>query len=98
MSESWIDGSISPLLDEPPQDDAYAEGYRRTARELGWARAHGWRPSERQLTVALMRTVRVYAAARGGKFIGGQHPEWLHGRLDALRDAVRECRSPSADA
>jgi hypothetical protein len=98
MSESWPEGSISRLIDHPADSEAYADGYRRATRELAWARAHGWRPTERQLTVALMCTVRVYAAARGGKFVGGQHPEWLHGRVDALRDAVRAGRTPEAGA
>jgi hypothetical protein len=97
MAEGWPDGSISPLLDHPTQTEAYADGYRRATRELAWARAHGWRPTERQLTVALMRTLRVYSAARGGKFVSGQHPEWLHGRVDALREALREDKAPTRD-
>jgi hypothetical protein len=44
-----------------------------------------------------MQSVRVYAAARGGKFVGGQHPEWLHGRVDALRDALREHKSDRSE-
>ena len=97
MSESLPDSAASPLLDHPAQGGAYADGYARTERELAWAHAHGWHPTERQLTVALMRTVRVYAAARGGKSVGGQHPEWLHGRVDALRDAIRERRGASGE-
>jgi hypothetical protein len=97
MADSWADGMISPLLDHPGESEAYAEGYRRAARELAWVRAHGWRPTERQVTVALMQSVRVYAAARGGKFVGGQHPEWLHGRVDALRDALREHMSDTSE-
>jgi hypothetical protein len=97
MSDSWPDSSISPLLEHPADSDAYADGYRRAARELAWVRAHGWRPNERQLTVSLMRTARVYAAARGGKSVGGQHPEWLHGRVDALRDALRLDKASSPE-
>lgn len=90
MADGGADGTISSPPDRTDSGDAYAEGYRRAARELAWVRAHGWRLTERQLTVALMQAVRVYAAARGGKFVGGQHPEWLHGRADALRDALRD--------
>jgi hypothetical protein len=97
MADGWADGMISPPLERAGDGEAYAEGYRRAARELTWVRAHGWRPTERQVTVALMQAVRVYAAARGGKFVGGQHPEWLHGRADALRDALREDKASETE-
>ncbi len=68
---------------------AYRDGYARVMREIGWARAHGWLPTERQLVLALSQAGRVYAAVRGGRSIGGQRPEWVHGRADALRALLR---------
>ncbi len=68
---------------------AYRDGYERVMRELAWARRQGWTPTERQLVVAITQAQSVYASARRGKFIGGQRPEWLHGRADALRELLR---------
>lgn len=68
----------------------YHAGYDRTVREYQWARRHGWSPTQRQLVVAFMQTMRVYTAARGGKPIGGQSPEWLRGRVSALHDLIHE--------
>ncbi len=75
----------------PPSRDeaAYRAGYARMMREFEMGRAMGWRPSERQLVVALTRTARIYASARRGKPVGGQHPDWLKGRADALRTLLR---------
>lgn len=70
-------------------EHAYHDGYARTIRELDWARRHGWVPTERQIVLGISQAMRVYSAARGGKFISGRHPEWLHGRADALRAALR---------
>ena len=69
---------------------AYHDGYQRMLRASDWARDRGWVPSQRQLTVALMRTMRVYSAVRGGKAIAGQRPEWLRGQADALRELLRQ--------
>jgi hypothetical protein len=79
---------VSPDHDDA-DDAAYREGYDRVIRELRWVRSRGWMPTERQITVALMQTARVYAAARGGRSVGGQRPEWLRGRVDALRTLLR---------
>ncbi len=68
----------------------YDAGYAQVTREAAWARQRGWHASERQLTVMLMRAARIYAAVRGGKTVAGQSPEWLRGRLDALRALVRQ--------
>jgi hypothetical protein len=68
---------------------AYRDGYARVMREIGWARAHGFVPTERELVLALNHAGRVYATVRGGKFVGGQRPEWVHGRMDALRALLR---------
>lgn len=77
---------------------AYRDGYARVSRELAWARAQGFVPSERQLVLALTHTLKVYGAVRGGKSIGGRRPEWLRGRADALRALLRgEMPSESAD-
>ncbi len=79
-------GSLQATRDE----SAYEEGYGRARREYLWARAHGMSPTQRQLVLAFMHSARIYVAARGGKPIGGQHPDWLRGRADALRDIIRE--------
>jgi hypothetical protein len=84
------------LLDGPAEhvsgagdETAYREGYARVMREMSWARAHGFEPSEREIVLALMQAMKVYGTVRGGKSIGGRRPEWLHGRADALRALLR---------
>jgi hypothetical protein len=75
----------------PGRDEAaYRAGYARMMREVELGRAMGWRPTERQLVVALTRTARIYTSARRGKPVGGQHPDWLKGRADALRALLRQ--------
>jgi hypothetical protein len=69
---------------------AYQDGYQRMLRAATWGRERGFVPTQRQLTVALMRTMRVYAAVRGGKVIAGQRPEWLRGQAEALRELLRQ--------
>lgn len=83
------------LLPEDPADrtvyrEAYQAGYTRTMREVEWARAQGWNPTERQIVRALTQAMRVYSAVRSGKPIGGRHPAWLRGRADALRSLLHE--------
>lgn len=70
--------------------NAYADGYNRAMRELAWARAHGFVPTERQLVGALTQAMKVYEVVHGGKAIAGRHPEWLRGRADALRDLLHQ--------
>jgi hypothetical protein len=72
------------------ENDPYADGYDRAAREFAWARAHGFVPTERQLVRAVSQAMRVYEVVQGGKVIAGRHPEWLRGRADALRDLLRQ--------
>ena len=69
---------------------AYHAGYQHIMRMAAWARDAGWVPTQRQLTVALTRTMRVYATVRHGKVIAGQRPEWLRGEVDALRELVHQ--------
>jgi hypothetical protein len=90
MEEMSSGGIARVSLDVDGDDAAYHDGYTRVMRELQWVRSRGWMPTERQITVALMQTARVYAAARRGRSVGGQHPEWLRGRVDALRTLLRE--------
>lgn len=68
--------------------EAYRAGFTRTLREMEWAQAQGWNPTERQIVSALMQAMRVYTAVRSGKPIGGRHPAWLRGRADALRSLL----------
>jgi hypothetical protein len=79
-----------PRLFAATGDDAaaYRDGYESVMREIAWARRYGWTPTERQLVIAVTQAQSVYASARRGKFIGGQRPEWLHGRADALRELL----------
>jgi hypothetical protein len=90
MALRGFDGALGGRVDAGDDDTAYRQGYDRVMREMAWARQHGFRPSERQLVVAVTQALKVYATARGGKFVGGQRPEWLHGRADALRALLRE--------
>ena len=83
-----------PITADTTPAAAYRDGYTRVARELAWAHANGYTPTERQLIRAVTQAARVYETARGGKFIGGRHPEWLRGRADALRAALRNDASP----
>lgn len=81
-----LDGLSDPRDDAGSRDAvAYRDGYTRVMREMSWARAHGFVPTERQLVLALTQAVKVYSTVRGGKSIGGRRPEWLRGRADALR-------------
>jgi len=86
MAES----DFTPFGSGTRASDPYAEGYNRAARELAWARAHGFVPTERQLVRAATQAMRVYEVVQGGKAVAGRHPEWLRGRADALRDLLRQ--------
>lgn len=97
MAESDF-GDVARLPADAESDAAaYADGYHRVMRELDWARTRGWVPTERQITVAVMQTMRVYTAARGGKFVGGRRPEWLRGRAEALRTLLHQGAGPIPD-
>ncbi|MEO7000984.1 MAG: hypothetical protein ABI068_04180 [Ktedonobacterales bacterium] len=76
--------------EQQDQQSAFRAGYNRTMREFAWALARGYAPTERQMVLALTQTMRVYTAARGGKPIGGQRPDALRGRADALRMLIRQ--------
>src|SRR5260221_11887387 len=90
MAESGSGGVMPPAADDATRDAAYDEGYGQVTREIAWARSRGWVPTERQLTVVLMRALKVYAAARGGKAVAGQHPKRLRGRAAAPADRLRQ--------
>ncbi len=91
MAQNSFDGLPVTRLDDFSSDEvAYRDGYARVIRELMWARSRGFVPTERQLVLALTQANRVYGAVRGGKFVGGRHPEWLRGRADALRTVLRD--------
>ncbi len=91
MAQNSFDGLPAARLDDFTSDEvAYRDGYARVMRELMWARSRGFVPTERQLVLALTQANRVYAAVRGGKFVGGRRPEWLRGRADALRTVLRD--------
>jgi len=90
-------GAMHEMIELEHDANAYQSGYERTMREFTWARAHGWVPTERQLVVALAQAQRVYGAARGGKPIGGQRPDWLRGRADALREVLHQLHAGATD-
>lgn len=90
MADSGFGELVRTSSDRDGDAAAYEDGYRRVMREMAWVRARGWAPSERQITVALMEAMKVYATARSGKFVGGQRPEWLHGRAEALRTLLHQ--------
>jgi len=72
-------------------EEAYRAGYQRTIREAEFVlSSYGWSPTERQLVLALTRTVAIYSAARQGKPVSGKHPEWLRGCADAIRELLRQ--------
>ena len=89
MERDFLDVPADLLPDDPAERPAYREAYRngmyQTVREVQWAQSRGWHPTERQLVDALMQTMRVYSVAQGGKPVGGRHPAWLRGRVEALR-------------
>jgi hypothetical protein len=93
MERDFLDAPADLLPDDPAERPAYRAAYRngmyQTLRELEWVRNQGWQFTERQLVDALMQTMRVYSVAQSGKPIGGKHPAWLRGRVDALRLALR---------
>lgn len=83
-------GPFGPAGPNMRDEEAYQAGYARMMREVEMGRAMGWRPTERQLVVGLARTARIYASARRGIPVGGQRPDWLKGRADALRTLLRQ--------
>ena len=89
MADDKAGEQRAAAADDASDHAAFEDGYQRVKREIAWARARGWSPTQRQLTVALMQAVRVYATVRGGKVVSGQRPEWLHGRAEALRELLR---------
>jgi hypothetical protein len=74
-----------------PVDDSadYRAGFNTIMREFAWGRSRGYMPTERQLVVAVTHAARIYTAARGGKPVSGRSPDWLRGRVDALRTLIR---------
>ncbi|HEX8998174.1 MAG TPA: hypothetical protein VF812_19275 [Ktedonobacterales bacterium] len=89
-----------PDQDETPSSEALAEylaespdyyaGFTSVIRELSIARARGFEPTERQLVLAVTHSARIYTSARSGKPIGGRSPDWLRGRVEGLRSALRQ--------
>ena len=61
------DGGASPVSAKDDEEE-YRAGYLRTMREMEFVQSsYGWQPSERQLVLALTRTVRIYSAATAGE-------------------------------
>lgn len=68
----------------------YRAGFATIMRDYAWGASRGYSPTERQLVVAVTHAARIYTAARGGKPISGRSPDWLRGRVDALRALIRK--------
>jgi hypothetical protein len=67
----------------------YRAGFETIMRDYAWSSMRGYLPTERQLVLAVTHAARIYTATRGGKPIGGRSPDWLRGRVDALRTLIR---------
>jgi hypothetical protein len=67
----------------------YRAGFNTIMRDFAWGASRGYSPTERQLVLAVTHAARIYTAARGGKPVSGRSPEWLRGRVDALRTLIR---------
>jgi hypothetical protein len=102
MERDFLDVPADLLPDDPAERPAYRAAYRngmyQTLREMQWARARGWQPTERQIVDALMQTMHVYSVAQSGKPIGGKHPAWLRGRVEALRLLLHRGPSFNSDS
>lgn len=88
---SFGDGSW-PLGSEIVDDGGspeYRAGYSAIIRDYTWGSRRGYLPTERQLVLAVTHAARIYAATRSGKPVGGRSPDWLRGRVDALRTLIR---------
>ncbi len=68
----------------------YRAGFNTIMRDYAWGASRGYQPTERQLVLAVIHAARIYTAARGGKPISGRSPDWLRGRVDALRALIRQ--------
>lgn len=68
----------------------YRAGFNTIMRDYAWGASRGYSPTERQLVLAVTHAARIYTAARGGKPVSGRSPEWLRGRVDALRTLIRQ--------
>ena len=91
MTHSFDDGL--PELDGELADVEgtadYRAGFSTIMRDYAWGRSRGYMPTERQLVMALTHAARIYTATRGGKPVSGRSPDWLRGRVDALRTLIR---------
>ena len=80
-----LDGEIAGVEDSAE----YRAGFDAVMRDYAWGASRGYLPTERQLVLAVTHAARIYTATRGGKPVGGRSPEWLRGRMDALRALIR---------
>jgi hypothetical protein len=70
--------------------EEYRSGFAAIMRDYTFGASRGYLPTERQLVLAVTHAARIYTAARGGKPVSGRGPEWLRGRVDALRTLIRQ--------
>jgi len=77
---------LASLMTQSPE---YRAGFTSVVRELEYAQARGFDPTERQLVLAVTHSARIYTSARSGKPISGRSPDWLRGRVDGLRTMLR---------
>ncbi|HET9109436.1 MAG TPA: hypothetical protein VFN78_01300 [Ktedonobacterales bacterium] len=86
--------SREPLDGYLAESPDYYAGFTSVLRELSGAQARGFTLTERQLVLAITQSARIYTCARSGKPIGGRSPDWLRGRVDGLRSALRRGDAP----
>lgn len=91
MTQSFGDGQqdFDSEIANADVSAEYRAGFSAIMRDYAWGASRGYSPTERQLVLAVTHAARIYTSARGGKPISGRSPEWLHGRVDALRTLVR---------
>lgn len=91
MTHSFGEGlpELEDAFAEPEGSADYRAGFATIMRDFAWGRSRGYMPTERQLVLAVTHAARIYMAARGGKPISGRSPDWLRGRVDALRSLIR---------
>jgi hypothetical protein len=86
--------SREPLTDDGADSPDYYAGFTSVLQELSDAQARGFTPTERQLVLAITHSARIYTFARSGKPVGGRSPDWLRGRVDGLRSALKRDDMP----
>ncbi|HEX9037600.1 MAG TPA: hypothetical protein VF808_11485 [Ktedonobacterales bacterium] len=91
MAHSFGEGpwALDGEIESAPGSVDYRAGFETIMRDFAWGASRGYTPTERQLVLAVTHAARIYSATRGGKPVSGRSPDWLRGRVDALRTLIR---------